>query len=417
MKKSHIFYPVGFIIGIICILQFVSCGKNTDYNGVVVADKTKPAPPKNIRVKNFKGGANIIYDIPNADNLLYIQADYTINDSTGATRQTKTSYYTDTTIVEGFAASKDYTVTLKSITRANVASDPVTVTVHPDTPAYLSVAKSLVLAPTFGGVNTKAENPSSQGITLVYLYDDPLYGRYVVREQKYFDARDINYAMRGFDTLPKNFGVYVADRWGNKSPVTYATVNPIYEMLLDKSKFSEYKLASDIPTQGQFPMTNIWDGNFTNFFHTQYSPVLVPTPALPYVKTFGLGQLTRLSRFVFYQRNGWDGHWWSDGDVEQFSIWGSAADVPRDQVLPKSAPEGTVIGDWTNLGNFNFPLPPSGASISSPTAADIQWWNNGADFQFADGLPKVKYLRFAVSKTWGDLNVFYIAELTFYGGK
>ncbi|MVT10356.1 DUF4959 domain-containing protein [Chitinophaga tropicalis] len=414
-----------------CILYFLilsviagisSCSKVSDYNGPVVADKTKPDPPTNIRVSNFEGGAYIIYNIPKSQNTLYIVADYTINDSTGAKRQTKTSYYSDTTVVEGFAESKEYTITLKTVTRSNVESDPVTVKIHPETPAYLMVAESLKLESTFGGVNATARNASGQGITIVYLYNDPAYGKYVIRQQKYFDALDINYPMRGFDTLPKQFGAYVTDRWGNKSPVTYATINPVYEILLDKSKFSAYSLASDIPTQNNFPIMKIWDGIVVgslnnNFWHSQFDPILTPKPVKPYVITFGIGQLVSLSRFVFYQRNGWDGHYWSDGEAEKFSIWGSASDVPRDAVLPEYAPVGTVLGDWINLGNFDFPAPPSGSPPSSPTQADIQWWSDGVGFELPVNSPKVKFLRFAVSKTWGGNEVAYITELTLYGGK
>lgn len=408
--KNRLFYTIyGWVF--LCGLMAVSCKKNSDYNSTVSDDKTKPGAPSNIRVVNFKGGAYIIYDLPKTENTLYIQADYVINDSTGASRQTKTSYYTDTMVVEGFAAPKPYTVSLKAVTRANIASDPVQVTVNPDTPAYLTVANNLTLQPTFGGVNARALNPDKKGVTIVYLYNDPDQGEYVIREQKYFDALEINYSLRGFDTLPKRFAAYVTDRWGNKSPVKYASITPYYEVLLDKTKFSAYPLPSDIPTQSNSPVKNMWDNSATTFWHYQWSPPAITTK--PYVITFGIGQLARLSRFVLNQRQFTP---WGDGNLEVFSIWGSANNAPGDALLPETAPEGTVIGDWVNLANFNFPLPPSGSPPSSPTSADIQWWNDGVNFQMPVNIPKVKFLRVSVAKTWGDRLGDYIAELTFYGG-
>ncbi len=413
MKNKRFYSVVNFLL--LCGAIIVSC-KRDSYNIPSSTDKTKPLPPSNIRVLNFKGGAYIVYDLPKTENTLYVKADYVINDSTGASRQAKTSYYTDTTVVEGFAAAKSYPVTLKTVTRANIESDPVTVTVNPDTPAYVSVARNLKLEPTFGGINANTRNPSGQGITIVYLYDDPVQGKYVIREQKYFDALHINYAIRGFDTLPKRFGAYVTDRWGNKSAVTYATIKPVFEQLLDKSKFSPYDLPSDIPTQGGYPKNRIWDNviNNSNFWHSQFTPVLNPAPAKPYVISFGIGQLVRLSRFVLYQRQGFE--YWGDGTFEIFSIWGSAADTPRDAVLPEYASEGALIGDWVNLGNFRFPNPPSGNAPSNLTTADRQWWEAGVNFEMPAGTPKVKFIRVAVSKTWGNREGTYLTEMTLYGG-
>jgi len=394
---------------------FVGCQKGDSYQQPISTDQTKPAPPSNIRVENFEGGAYIIYDLPSTQNTLYVLADYVINESTGKTRQTKASYYTDTTKVEGFALSKDYKVTLKTVSRANITSDPVEVTVHPRKPAYLTVAENIMLNPTFGGVNAQTKNPSGQGVTIVYLYDDPVFGKYVIREQKYFEALNINYALRGFDTQPKKFGVYVKDRFGNQSEVKYATIEPWYEILLDKTKFSEYILPSDNPIYlGMFPLRYMWD-NITsgaNFWHT--AETIGP---YPHVGTLSLGQETRLSRFLFYQRNSWEGAYWANGSVEKFSLWGSNSSAPRDEVLPVSAPEGAVLGDWINLGNFDFPLPPSGNPISSPTAGDIQWWTEGTEFYMPTNTPLVKFLRIAVNKTWGNHPAVYICELTLYGGQ
>lgn len=396
-----------------------ACQRDIDYQEPVTKDASKPEPPGNIKVINFNGGADIVYDLPASKNILYVLAEYTINDSTGATRQTKTSYYNDTTRVEGFAKSKDYTISLKTVTRANIASDPVYVTVHPDIPTYQLVADSLVLEPTFGGVTAKSMNWLGQGVTLVYLYDDPIYSKYVIREQRYFDARQISYPMRGFDTLPKRFGAYVTDRWGNKSQVTYATINPIFEIKLDKTLFKAYPLASDIPTQGGDPLSRMWDNNYSsgNFWHSQWDPIISPDPVKPYTVSFSIGEARRLSRFTLNQRYGWDPVYWSDGALEKFSIWGSTLDLPRDAKLPESAAVGAVAGDWINLGNFDFPNPPSGNPPGSATQADKAWWSNGVDFEFPESQLKVKHLRVAISKTWGNRPGSYINELTLFGGK
>jgi hypothetical protein len=119
-----------FCVPVIALAVLSSCSKNDGFSkGPVSTDTSKPGVITNIRVQNLNGGAYIIYDLPNSNNLLYVLAQYNINDKT--IRQTKASYYTDTIKVEGFAASQDYNVTINTVSRANVSSDPVIVKVHP----------------------------------------------------------------------------------------------------------------------------------------------------------------------------------------------------------------------------------------------------------------------------------------------
>src|SRR5258707_301530 len=110
----------------ILLLQ-LSCKKSDGYNQITSTDKTRPGPITNIKVTNFHGGAYITYTLPDSKNILYVQANYQINDK--VVRQIKSSYYSDSIIVEGFAESKDYTVTLYTVSRAEVSSDSVVVTV------------------------------------------------------------------------------------------------------------------------------------------------------------------------------------------------------------------------------------------------------------------------------------------------
>src|SRR3546814_1936438 len=101
------------------IFFLVSVGfeKAPDYNEVISTDQTKPDVVTGIQVDNVQGGAYITYSLPKTDNLLYILAEYKINDE--VSRQKKASYYTDTIFVDGFANSKEYEVTLNAISRSN----------------------------------------------------------------------------------------------------------------------------------------------------------------------------------------------------------------------------------------------------------------------------------------------------------
>jgi hypothetical protein len=149
-----------FVLAPVLIMALFSACKKQESNIEVVSnDKTKPGVVTDIKVKNFNGGAYITYKLPSSANLLYVLADYKINDN--RSRQTKASYYTDTIMVDGFAQTKEYQVTLYTVSRANIKSDPVVVTVHPDLPEYLLVNTGLALTPDFGGVNVFGLNKTN----------------------------------------------------------------------------------------------------------------------------------------------------------------------------------------------------------------------------------------------------------------
>src|SRR3546814_202595 len=205
----------------ILFLFSAGCEKAPDYNEVISTDQTKPDVVTGIQVDNVQGGAYITYSLPKTDNLLYILAEYKINDE--VSRQKKASYYTDTIFVDGFAKSKEYEVTLHAISRANVKSDPVVVKVHPDTPSYLAAFPSLNVQADFGGIHVSTVNKESKPIGVVVLTkneDNEL----LPIEQFYTDDSTVALSIRGYDVSPREFGIYVTDPWGNRSDTLFTTL-------------------------------------------------------------------------------------------------------------------------------------------------------------------------------------------------
>ena len=150
------------------------CKKTDGYNTIASTDKTKPGVITNIKVTNFNGGAYITYTLPNSQNILYVQATYPINDK--RTRQTKSSYYSDSITVGGFAKSQDYKVTLYVVSRADVKSDSVVVTVHPDTPPYLLMLPTVKMAADFGGVNITAIDSLKANVGVIAISPSVFHG-------------------------------------------------------------------------------------------------------------------------------------------------------------------------------------------------------------------------------------------------
>ena len=99
------------------LLFLVSCKEAEGFNTAVSTDQTKPPQVTAVKVENYAGGAVITYSLPKTDNLLYIMAEYRINDR--VVRQSKSSYYTDTIRVEGFEKSQDYDVALYAVSRGS----------------------------------------------------------------------------------------------------------------------------------------------------------------------------------------------------------------------------------------------------------------------------------------------------------
>lgn len=392
---------------ILLVLGLLSCKEMEGYNEPVSTDKTKPGIVTNVIVDNFSGGAHITYTLPNAENLLYVMAEYKINDE--ISRQTKSSYYADTITVEGFAESQEYEVTLYAVSRANVTSDPVTVKVFPETPYYKTVKSSVQISADFGGVNITANNPNRQPLGFILLEMDPTVEEFDVQDQHYDNAQEVAYSVRGYDTQPRKFGVYVTDRFGNRSDTIVQTIAPLFETILDKSKFYTYNLPRDTEIGYGWNLSNLWDEKTDGHdgWHTN------PGEPQPIYGTFGLGTLAQLSRFVMWNRG--EEFAYSHGNPKRFTLWGSDKDSPQEAELPEESEEGTVVGDWINLGNFRFPDPPSGMPAGSATPQDIAFVEAGVNFNFSITNPKVKYLRLDITETWSGGDFAHVMELSVYG--
>lgn len=398
-----------------------ACRKIDGYNDIVSNDKTKPGPVTSVKVSNFNGGAYITYALPDSRNILYVEANYAISDK--KTRQTKSSYYSDSITVSGFAKSQDYKVTLYVVSRANVKSDSVVVTVHPDTPPYQLVYTSLAAQNAFGGVNIKAVNKTGNAVGIVSLLPNTNTNSLDIEDQHYSTADSINYTLRGYDTLPKPFGFYVTDEWGNISDTLFSTIHPIYETLMDKQLFQPFVLPTDVPNyqNGYFNLSNLWNNNNGEPGYNTQQPIL-KSDSKPFIwpawATFDMGQSARLSRYMFWFRTGGSNEFvWTSGSPQTWVVWGRD-DTPKDEVMPADTTQLPAVGQataggWINMGKFNAPPRPPHNPL---TNEDLATWAAGFNFDLSIDLPKVRYLRLECFHTMGGTdNYFGIMEMSVYG--
>ncbi len=405
------------LLWLIPVVAVVSCSKVADYKEVVSTDKTKPAVVTDIQVRNLAGAAVIKYKLPLSENILYVQANYQINGKTS--RQTKVSYYSDSLLVSGFEKSQEYKVVLYTVSRANVFSDSVLVTVHPETPAYLAAFPSIVVRPDFGGINISVQNTDKANLGIVTITKDAVTKQFEIVNQHYTNEATISYSLRGYQPVPVEFGFYITDQYNNISDTLFTTITPIFEQQMDKSQFRSYALPSDARTGFGWVIENLWNGNTGSpGYHTEQPIQPLVWPA---VITFDMGQAAKLSRYTIWNRGiDGSGNWlWQAGAPLKWTLWGRA-DTPVDETMPSgsSAPglgQSSPAG-WINLGTFDLPAKPSGLPNPQYTNADLDFWNAGFSFNFSLDLPRIRYIRFQCLENASQTNNFFnIAELSFWG--
>lgn len=389
--KRMVFFllPVLFLVG--------SCAK-VETREPINAKPGKPGQVSNVTVSNFKGGATITYALPAQGTAvgspLYIMAEYEINKITHKTRQAKASIYENKMVVDGFNTEGDYTVKLYSVSASEEKSDPIVVTVKPEKPPFRDVFDSLNLLRDFGGTSTAFTNETKSNVAISIITRNKNNELYPT-ETLYTSAEEGNVVARGFDTLSRDFGIYVRDKFDNYSDTLWVKLKPIYEKQLDKSKFREFSLPGDNVSDYGWVVSNLWDNNLGSGYHS------VEGIPLPIRITFDLGVVTKLSRFKIWQRDGYLFQW---GNPRFWTMWGS------------TSPDrfGSYEG-WVKLMDCES-TKPSKSPMGTNTPDDIAYAKAGEEYIFPSGGPDVRYIRFECHQNWSNSGRLHMMELTFWGG-
>jgi hypothetical protein len=395
MKRIFLLYMKTCLIMPLLLITAISCTEPE--RGIPANDRTVPLQVEQIEITPVPGGATLTYQLPPNGNILYVMAEYTLAD--GILRNRKSSHFDNSITLEGFSDTNPYEVDIYSVSHSGVKSEPIRKTFVPLLPPYLTASNSLKTEPTFGGAKFFFENPSSANLKFVVVTTDST-GKFYQTYTHYTKMETGTFAVRGYDTQQRTFGVYTLDRWNNRSDTVFAEVEPWYEAELDKTRFVNAKLPSDVyeaHMNSSYSLEAAWNGIWGTggAFHSQ------PNTGIPQWFTIDLRVQARLSRMKFYHRTstGSDGQY-NAGDPQIFEIYGS------------NTLSDEWDANWTLLGHFESFKPSGGAGF---TDEDVQYaCHDGEDFDFTNNEP-FRYIRFKTLKTWGGLSYVYIAELTFWG--
>lgn len=407
MKRYHLFLiALCWSIGI-----FYSCSENTqaflDYT-----DPNLPAPAQvvNPTIKAIPGGAYITYQIPKDPNLRYVKAVY--ETQPGKQYEVKSSVYSDTLKVEGFGDTQPHEVKLYSVGKNEKQSEPLTIEVIPLTPSIETVYGTVQLAATFGGVNVKLNNPNRANLAIVVIADTANTGKWTELHTFYSSADRGSFSLRGLDTLSLKFGVYLRDRWYNKTDTVIKNLVPLYEEEIDKGSWAPLYLAGDdFAYKENYHLPALWDKQFGYFGHLFASA----NAQMPQTVTWDLGKKVILSRMKSWHHpeGPYDGP-----SVKEFEIWG-ANSYNADGDYITGGEKGVYKSNWVLLGKFKS-YKPSGSPQGTVTQEDRDYaLNKGEDFDFEAGIPAVRYIRFKTIATYGTPaggnGSVVMQEVTFWG--
>jgi len=394
-KLKHYTLIANFIV--LLSLFVMSCTK-IDTQLPINAKKGKPGTVTDVSVENFEGGATITYTLPKKDGGVetsYVMAEYEINKVTHRKRQAKASIYGNQILVDGFDTGGEYTVTLYSVSSAEEKSDPIVVKVNPTIPPFRQVLSSVKLLTDFGGIAATFDNPTKSKIAVSIITLDENNEFYTA--QTLYTASDKgNVVARGFESKLRKFGVFVRDGFDNYSDTLWLETTPLFEKILDKTKFREYNMPGDNPSSYGWVLSNLWDNNLGSGYHSEEG---IP---MPIRVTFDLGNIVKLSRFKIYQR---DGYYYAWGNPRKWSMWGSV----------NPAPNGSYDG-WTRLMDCES-IKPSKSPLGTNTAEDISYVIAGEEFVFPLTSPEVRYIRFECFENWSNSGRLHMMELTFWGDR
>lgn len=396
------------ILAVVAIALVYGCQKGTF--GPLSYNPNPPGLVSNIDAVNQPGQVTLTYKLPTDQDLSYVKAVYTL--ASGAQREVKSSFYTNTLVVDGFGDTQEHDVQLFAVNKSEVASAPVTIKVKPLENPIWSVFRSLKVASDFAGMNIKALNPTKGSIAIIPMRKNKS-GDWTPMEGIYSSTDSIDRDIRGLDTVALDIAVIVRDRFLNHTDTLFKKIKPLYETMLAKPYATMTPVVLPGDQRADYAaggygtassLAKMWDGVFPG-----WPSAAATTPSIidvPHSITFDLKVQAQLSRIViidFPEPVSGKQLYYYRGDMKKFEIWGSASPNP----------DGSWAS-WTKLGTY-VERKPSGKPYGDQTEEDRVLAAAGFSWKFRIDVPKMRYLRIKCNENWMGTTFLMISEVFVYG--
>lgn len=402
MKKIN-FKPLLYLAFNIIIILGVGC-KQEVLNKPVVTNTNPPGVVSNVSVVNLNGKAKLTYTLPGDKDLLYVKAVY--ETSPGHSLEVVASHYTNTLTVEGFGDTLSHTVKLFAVNSSEVASAPVSVTVNPLTPTFNLAFRTLNVIASFGGFYLTCNNPTLENLVIIPMVDTAGKGVWIQTvgmDNIYSNSPVIQKSIRNQPAITRKYAFVVRDRWLNHSDTLFLTLTPIFEQMLPKSAWSNYKLPGDAVTLYSYTTVDkIWNGNYNQVWPNVL--FTVENASTPQTITIDLGAAHVLSRFKMNPFLEIGNAYFTRGNLKDFEVWGSNN--------PNLS--GAYDNSWTLMGTYHV-IKPSGSPNGTETTADYNYGHDGWDFDFSAGIPAYRYIRIRSLANWTGSYFMSMSQFTLWG--
>jgi len=381
-------YRVLFLMVVVSLALIPACSE--DQKGPLSIDSVEPGIVSVASIENGPGRSTIYFTPPSDNDLLYIEAEYSLNGTD--MRTTKVSKFKNAITVEGFSKAGEYDVNLYAIDLSENRSTPVTTQIQPSRPDILLVADSMSIKTSFGGALFEWSNTNNAALEFIIHIEEN--GELIPVESHFSGVSNGEFTIRGMDPVKTKVGVIVRDRWDNESDMISQELTPLFEEKLDKTKFNKIILDNDHDMdawEGKYEFA--YDDNRSTFNHTWAGT------GWPQMWTLDLGVSAKLSRVNVLQRQTF---FYRHGNPRIMEIWGTNEEPSQDGSFDK----------WVKLKDCVARRP----SLEGGTAdEDQEHFENGDEYGLSLDDPEVRYIRFVIKETWGNTGFIHFGEVTFYG--
>ncbi|HEY8938317.1 MAG TPA: DUF4959 domain-containing protein [Cyclobacteriaceae bacterium] len=389
------------IYAAITLLLMISCKDEFSDHKPVSSDATAPQQITEVQVTNKPGSAKITYKTPADANLLYVKAEYTI--TSGKAMEVKASYFADSLVLEGFADTLEHEVKVYTVSRSEVKSQPTTVKIKPLLAPIWPVYQSLKIINAFGGYKLTAENVTKSSIAILVMKRNVLNEWEVDNDLSIYTSTNVITSQKsGMDTLTRQYGIAVRDRWGNITDTLLQQVDPIYEVELNTANFKAFSLPGDPVQQPGAAIENMW--NKTYGWPVSFTSLATATLKTPSIVTIDMGVSAKLSKVWIRPFKELSNLYYGFTTLKRFELWGSTS--------PNL--DGSLDASWTLLGTYELKKP-SGSAGSTETASDQEAAAAGFYYDIDLSAPKIRYMRIRCLENWAGSCPQSVDELKIFG--